>query len=87
MGYMPFWNACYKITRYAFSWESADHECKLEGANLASIHSNSENAGLTQLINSESGLDSVWIGLNDKEVGLLQNSRVLFTIYTVYSCT
>ncbi|BFZ06471.1 hypothetical protein BsWGS_09509 [Bradybaena similaris] len=55
---------CYHIeTSTPSTWAQANAACQLLGANLTSIHSNSESIFLTNLIGSAAGGKDVWIGL------------------------
>jgi len=60
-GYHKFGNFCYKLMLNKKSWDDAKASCKQVGSgfNLASIHSQKENAFVASLLQE----DQTWIGL------------------------
>ena len=66
-GYIPYWQACYKLSTDKKTWRQARDACAADGASLASIHSDVENAAMFALSSAQTK-ESTWIGLNDLTV-------------------
>ena len=62
-GWVEFEGNCYQLHKgLPMKWEEAEHMCTTSGAHLASIHSQAEEAFLTQLAQQ---YYPIWLGGTD----------------------
>ena len=69
----PFGDSCYYVPK-AFihaDWSSARWDCQKMGADLASIHSKSENEFIKDLVYGIAGVRTTWLGLERYSTGNL----------------
>ena len=58
------------LSSEVLTWSEANDDCAQDGATLASIHADSENAAI-QLVGFETDTEEMWIGTNDLDVRIM----------------
>ena len=59
--WFPFGNSCFSLSLPDLTWAKASDMCKLEGGNLASVHSEEESAFISRMLPNR----TCWIGANN----------------------
>ena len=67
-GWVPYGYACYKLYTTKARWTDARTSCNRDSGELVSIHSETENSFVYYLSGLKKAEDTLWIGLNDKQV-------------------